>query len=195
LLLGSAFLAIIGAGTAAAIGALGEAPSSSSSPREAASADATRVFLQAAEPLAGETGKYEVKSLLNVRRPLRYGEFVWNETSVHDGPRWIRVDLKRQVISIFRDGHEIGTAVILYGAPEKRTPVGSFPILEKREEYHSRTYDAPMPFMLRLTADGVAVHGSDVRRGKATNGCIGVPLEFAKRLYTRAMNGDIVSVS
>ena len=53
---------------------------------------------------------------------------------------------------------------------------------------------APMPFTLRLTADGVAIHGSDVRERFATHGCIGVPLEFARRLFEQAHVGDEVFV-
>lgn len=135
-----------------------------------------------------------IRSVLNIRRPMKYGEFVWDEAGVPRGPMWIRADLERQIISVFRNGHEIGTAVILYGADSKPTPAGVFPVLEKDADYHSRTYDAPMPFMLRLTADGVAIHGSDVRARAATHGCIGVPLEFARRLYEEMDVGDEVFV-
>ena len=44
---------------------------------------------------------------------------------------WVRIDLTRQLLSVFRDGHEIGSAVILYGTDGKPTPTGSFTILEK----------------------------------------------------------------
>ena len=56
-----------------------------------------------------------------------YGDFVWNDRNVPKGTVWVRVDLKSQIISVFRGGHEIGTAVILYGADEKETPDGVFP--------------------------------------------------------------------
>src|SRR5579864_371024 len=57
-----------------------------------------------------------VKSLLKVSSPMTYGDYLWNDTGVPAGPAWIRVDLKSQIMSVFRSGHEIGTAVILYGA-------------------------------------------------------------------------------
>ena len=138
---------------------------------------------------------YKVLSVLNVRQRMRYGQFIWNELGVGQGKLWVRVDLRRQLISVFRDGHEIGTAVILYGAAGKPTPAGTFSVLEKAEDYHSRTYDAPMPFMLRLTEDGVAIHASDVKWGKATHGCIGVPREFARRLYRQMGLGDRVTIA
>jgi hypothetical protein len=137
----------------------------------------------------------DVKSVLNVPKPMRYGDYLWDEKNVPDGPIWVRVDLKRQLISVFRGGHEIGTAVILYGASEKETPAGLFPVLAKMQDHKSITYDnAPMPYTLRLTEDGVSIHGSDVRWGRATHGCIGVPLEFAHKLFDQVAKGDQVTI-
>lgn len=133
-------------------------------------------------------------SLLRVGRRMHYGDFVWNDRDVPAGPVAIRVDLRAQMLSVFRAGHEIGTAVILYGADSKETPLGRFPILWKGKNHRSSLYDAPMPYTLRLTGDGVAIHGSDVRWGAATHGCVGVPTEFAQFLYAQAQLGDPVSI-
>jgi hypothetical protein len=135
-----------------------------------------------------------IASVLRIETPMRYGDHVWNTEGVPPGPTWVRVDLARQILSVFRGGHEIGSAVILYGAEGKPTPHGRFPILQKAADYHSRTYDAPMPFMLRLTDDGVAIHGSEVREGRATHGCIGVPEPFARRLFPEMNLGDTVFI-
>lgn len=135
-----------------------------------------------------------IRSVLNITKPMHFGDFVWNEDGIGKGPLWIRVDLARQLISVFRGGHEIGTAVILYGGDGKASPTGSFTVLEKSAHYYSHTYDAPMPYMLRLTNDGVAIHGSNVREGWATHGCIGVPLEFARLLFGAAKKGDAVVI-
>ena len=138
--------------------------------------------------------KEVVRSMLSVTRPMRFGDFIWDEDHIPAGPVWVRIDLTRQLLSVFRGGHEIGSAVILYGTDGKATPTGSFTILEKNADYHSHSYDAPMPYMLRLTKDGVAIHGSNVREGWATHGCIGVPLDFAKQLFTAASKGDLVVI-
>lgn len=136
----------------------------------------------------------EVRSLLSVDGELRHGEWLWNDRGVPKGRPTVRVDLRTQLISVVRGGHEIGTAVILYGANSHATPLGRFPVLSKAADYRSRTYDAPMPFTLRLTPDGVALHGSDVRSGRATHGCIGLPLEFARRLFEQVEPGDEVLI-
>lgn len=135
-----------------------------------------------------------VKSLLNVRGAMEYGQFVWNDEGVPAGPIWVRVDLDGQTISVFRAGHEIGTAVVLYGADEKPTPVGRFKVLAKFKDHRSSIYDAPMPYTLRLTHDGIAIHGSNVRRSAATHGCVGVPTAFAALLFGQLKVGNEVAI-
>ena len=135
-----------------------------------------------------------VRSILKVQETLHHGDFQWDDADVPPGRLAIRVDVGRQLVSVFRAGHEIGTAVVLYGTDQKATPLGHFPIKAKLPDYHSRTYDAPMPFSLWLTDSGVAVHGSSVRNGRATNGCVGVPIEFARLLFEAANVGDVVEI-
>ena len=138
--------------------------------------------------------RQEVRSLLNVDRPIRFGGYVWNDTGVPAGAVWVRVDLARQTLSLFRAGHEIGSTVILYGADGKPTPPGVYPVLERAAHHRSSLYDAEMPYMLRLTTDGVAIHASDVRASAATHGCIGVPAGFARLLFAQVKRGDIVAI-
>jgi lipoprotein-anchoring transpeptidase ErfK/SrfK len=136
-----------------------------------------------------------IRSILDIREPMEYGEFRWNDRGVPAGPVWIRIDLKAQLLSVFRAGHEIGTAVILYGTDGLPTPTGKFPILAKWKDHKSATYDnAPMPYTLRLTKDGVAIHGSNVRWGFATHGCIGIPTDFAAKLFGVVHVGDQVLI-
>jgi hypothetical protein len=144
---------------------------------------------------ASSDGSFVVKRVLDIKLPFRHGDYVWDDQGVPAGPIVITIDLAAQTLSVFRAGYEIGAAVILYGANDKPTPLGVFPILEKDADHISNIYDAPMPYMLRLTNDGVAIHGSDVKWGAATHGCIGVPTEFAARLFAQVKPGDRVLIS
>ena len=135
-----------------------------------------------------------VSTILAVPGRMQYGDYRWDDKGVPQGPAWVRVDLKSQIISVFRGGQEIGTAVILYGADGLATPTGKFPILAKLKDHRSQTYDAPMPYTLRLTADGVSIHGSNVRWGYATHGCVGVPTAFAAKLFDKVSVGDDVLI-
>jgi hypothetical protein len=156
-----------------------------------------RVFLtkmQVNQAIATGTLDRSVKSLLAVKAPLHFGDYAWDDRGVPSGPVWIRVDLHSQLMSVFRAGHEIGTAIIVYGGDNKQTPSGKLHILGKARDHRSSLYDAQMPYTLRLTDDGVSIHASSVRWGAATHGCIGVPLPFAKRLFSAASLGDEVVV-
>ena len=162
----------------------------------AAAADG-RIFLttgQQRQAIASGTIDRPVKSLLAVEAPLRYGEYKWNDRGVPAGATWVRIDLGTQLMSVFRAGHEIGTAVVVYGGDNKETPTGKLHILGKARNHRSSLYDAEMPYTLRLTNDGVSIHGSSVRWGAATHGCIGVPLDFAERLFDAARIGDEVVI-
>lgn len=156
-----------------------------------------RIFLtksQVDQAISSGTLDRPVKSLLAVKSQLQFGDYSWDDHGVPNGPTWIRVDLGSQLISVFRAGHEIGTAVIVYGGDNKQTPAGKLHILGKARDHRSSLYDAQMPYTLRLTDDGVAIHASSVRWGAATHGCIGVPLPFAQRLFSAAKVGDEVVV-
>ena len=98
-------------------------------------------------------------------------------------------------MSVYRAGVEIGRSSLIYGADNKPTPLGTFPILEKDADHWSNLYDAPMPHMLRLTWDGVAIHGSPtLEEALATRGCVGLPTEFAAHLFDAVRVGDQVIV-
>ena len=142
-------------------------------------------------------GGFVIKSILPIEGTIRYGDWFWDESAAPaTGQLVITVDLDARVISAFRDGHEIGTAVVLVGTQEHPTPLGVFPILTKERDNVSEKYNnAPMPWTLRLTRDGVAIHGSPVMNGYASHGCIGVPDDFAAKLFAAAKRGDKVIIT
>lgn len=139
--------------------------------------------------------RYTVKRILPITGPLRYGEWHWDEAGVPAGPIVITVDLAARVLSVFRDGHEIGATAIIYGAEEKPTPLGVFPVTQKDADHVSNIYGAPMPFMLRMTNDGISIHGSEVTPELMTHGCVGVPTPFARKLFAQVRLGDKVIVT
>lgn len=140
---------------------------------------------------------FVIKSILPIEGSIRYGEWYWDESRApKTGKLVMTVDLDARVISVFRDGHEIGTAVALLGTRKHPTPLGTFPILTKEKDNVSEKYNnAPMPWTLRLTWDGIAIHGSPVLNGYASHGCIGVPDQFAEKLFAIAKRGDKVVIT
>ncbi len=148
-------------------------------------------------PAVASNDPFVIKSILPIEGSIRYGDWFWDESAApRTGKLVITVDLEARVISAFRDGHEIGTAVALLGTQQHPTPLGSFPILTKEKDNVSEKYNnAPMPHTLRLTWDGIAIHGSPVMNGYASHGCIGVPDEFAAKLFAAAKRGDKVIIT
>ncbi len=144
---------------------------------------------------AAPDDKFVVKRILQIDEPFVHGYYKWDDEGVPEGELVVTVDLKAESISVFRAGYEIGAAVITFGDSEKPTPTGVFPITQKSKDHVSNIYGSPMPYMLRLTNDGVAIHASDVKWGWGTRGCIGVPMEFARRLFEQATLGDRVIVT
>ena len=137
-----------------------------------------------AAPAAPKDERFVIKRILPITGPIKYGEWHWDEAGVPAGPLVITVDLDARVLSVFRGGYEIGATAVLLGTNETPTPLGVFPVKWKDANHHSSTYDnAPMPYTMNLTADGVSIHGTTVEKGYASHGCIGVPNDFAKKIF------------
>jgi hypothetical protein len=165
-----------------------------------ASRPAVVQHVPAAKPIAEPVARpepYTVRRILDVPGVLRIGDHYWDETGAPAGQVVITVDLQAKVLSIFRGGYEIGTAAVLYGGDDKPTPLGVFPITEKDADHRSSLYaGAPMPYMMRLTNDGISIHGSPgMEPGLMTHGCVGVPVAFAKKLFRAAGLGTKVIVT
>ena len=140
---------------------------------------------------------FVVKRILEIDGPLKYGDWYWDDKDVPDGPIVMTVDLDARVISVFKGGYEIGAAAALLGTDEHPTPTGTFPILWKQRHNVSEKYNnAPMPWSMFLTKDGVAIHGgSTVENGYASHGCIAIPDELASRIFAIAKKGDKVIIT
>lgn len=137
----------------------------------------------------------EVRSVLDLPRSFKPGEHAWLDAEYARGPLRIFIDLETELVHVVRGDTEIGRARTIFGTDDHPTPVGNFRILQKREEHVSNIYHVPMPYMMRLTWDGVAIHATDVRGRSATHGCVGVPDEFAARLFKEAKIGTEVVVA
>ena len=165
----------------AAAGPAANAPASPSSP--------------AAAPAPKPDENFVIKRILPIEGAIKYGEWHWDEANVPAGPIVVTVDLDARVISIFRGGFEIGAAAVLLGTQEKPTPTGVFPITQKKRRHVSNLYDAPMPYMQRLTDDGITLHATQVEWGYASHGCIGMPEAFAKKVFETTKVGDRVYIT
>ena len=105
------------------------------------------------------------------------------------------ISLPDQTLSAYRNGIRIAYSSISSGVKGRSTPRGVFTILEKEATHFSNKYHhAPMPYMQRLTWAGVAMHAGELPGYPASHGCIRLPRDFAKKLYTLTTPGTTVIV-
>lgn len=169
---------------------------SQASPHEPATTSGALPAPSAPLAITAEDEPFIIKRVLPIKGAIPYGEWHWDESNVPDGSIVVTVDLDARVVSVFRGGYEIGAAAVLLGTEEKPTPLGIFPITQKKKYHESNIYDgAPMPFMQRLTNDGITLHGSEVERGYASHGCVGMPNPFAEKLFNTTKVGDKVYIT
>jgi hypothetical protein len=127
---------------------------------------------------------------------LQPGEYLWMPELAPSGPLAMVISLPQQLGYVYRNGVRIGVTTVSTGRPGYETPPGVYSILQKRVEHYSNRYDnAPMPYMQRLTWDGVALHAGNVPGKPASHGCIRLPKAFASKLYDVTERGMIVIVA
>lgn len=96
----------------------------------------------------------------------------------------IVVSKPSQKMHVFANGKLWRSSEVSTGKRGKETPSGVFAILQKKTFHRSNIYsNAPMPFMQRLTWDGIAIHAGHVPGYPASHGCIRLPNAFAQELF------------
>ncbi|MBU3078445.1 L,D-transpeptidase [Sphingomonas quercus] len=153
----------------------------------------------AAQPLAAQpqtltpAQPVTIEAVINALKP---GQYLWAPQLAPAGPMMIVVSLAKQRAYIYRNGVIIGVSTISSGKAGKATPTGVFTILQKKVDHKSNLYnDAPMPYMQRLTWDGIAMHAGNLPGYPASHGCIRLPLAFAKLLYAETSFGLTVVIT
>ena len=127
---------------------------------------------------------------------MKPGEYVWAPEVAPQGPMLLIVNVSTQRAVLFRNGVPIAATTVSTGRPGHATPTGVFTILQKQVEHHSSIYDnAPMPFMQRLTWQGVALHAGNLPGYPASHGCVRLPAAFAKLLYKATRVGMTVVIT
>ncbi|MET0868694.1 MAG: L,D-transpeptidase [Pseudorhodoplanes sp.] len=127
---------------------------------------------------------------------LKPGQFVWTPERATEGPVVVLVSIPGQWVVVYRGGTRIGMSTCSTGKPGHTTPAGVFVILQKDKDHHSSTYNnASMPYMERLTWQGVALHAGNLPGYPASHGCVRLPLDFAKLLFGVTTLGTPVIVA
>ena len=152
-------------------------------------AGAVPLAIAAGELIASE------EQLANPKK-LKPGEFAWHPERSPDGPVVIIVSIPDQWVTVYRNGKRIAVSTCSTGRPGHSTPTGTFVILEKDVNHHSSLYNnAPMPYMERVTWGGVALHAGQLPGYPASHGCVRLPKEFSRLLFTVTHVGTAVIIA
>lgn len=130
---------------------------------------------------------------------LSAGDYLWNGAVVvppASSDVRIVVSIADQKMYVYRAAKLVAVSTVSTGKPGHDTPTGDFKILQKAVKHNSNQYDnASMPYMQRITWDGVAIHAGRDPGYAASHGCVRVPIAFAKRLYAITRLGARVSIT
>ena len=112
---------------------------------------------------------------------------------------YIIVNLSEQKAYAIEDGYVLFEGRISSGKPGRETPEGEFHILQKKRYHRSNLWPRPkggaqMPYMLRLTNTGIAMHLGVVPNKAASHGCIRLKKGFAQEMFDWAKVGTKVYV-
>lgn len=124
------------------------------------------------------------------------GDYVWKPEASPVGPVVIIVGIPQQSMYVYRNGVRIGRSTVSTGMEGHPTPTGIFTIKQKKVDHESSIYKgAKMPYMQRLTWDGIAIHAGRLPGYPASHGCVGLPVDFAEKLYAVTAPGTTVIVT
>ena len=116
---------------------------------------------------------------------LKPGQYIWRDVPGNAAPNRVIISLGEQLAYLYRGDQLMAVATISTGVEGRDTPTGIFSVLDKRPMYRSKKYDnAPMPWMQRIDQYGIALHAGYNPGAPASHGCIRLPGEFAKKLYS-----------
>ncbi len=106
------------------------------------------------------------------------------------------VSIKSQQVTFYDADGWILRAPVSTGTTGRETPAGVFAVIEKNKDHHSSLYDdAWMPNMLRITWNGIALHGGPLPGYAASHGCVRMPFDFAAKVFDKAPMGMRVIIS
>ncbi|WP_375401895.1 L,D-transpeptidase family protein [uncultured Sphingomonas sp.] len=125
---------------------------------------------------------------------LAPGRFVWHDPGTAE-PVTVVISLPLQRAFLYRGETLVAATAVSTGADDTPTPTGVYPILQKAAAHRSNLYDASMPYMQRLTWDGIALHAGADPGFPASHGCIRLPTAFARKLFEVTTLGTAVVVT
>jgi ankyrin repeat protein len=124
----------------------------------------------------------------------------WRSTQILLGggpaPEKLRVEisLASQRIALVKDGVQTYHARCSTGRPGYSTKRGEFVITNKERNHRSTIYHVDMPYFMRLSCLDFGMHAGYVADRPVSHGCIRLPEDAARKLYSEVPVGTVVTV-
>jgi len=80
-----------------------------------------------------------------------------NEPKIASG-KYIDINLSKQLLTIFKDGTNMGTYRVSTGKAAMPTPTGTYSVLNKQRKRWSKEYHLFMPYWMQFTRAGHGIH-------------------------------------
>jgi ankyrin repeat protein len=106
----------------------------------------------------------------------------------------IEISLALQHIAVIKDGVPVFSTVCSTGRQGYSTRTGSFVITDKERSHRSTIYKVEMPYFMRLSCLDFGMHEGVVPNYPASHGCIRMPGDAARKLFTEIPIGTLVTV-
>ncbi len=142
---------------------------------------------------AAAMARFHMEEVFGEKRP-KPGQYLWRKGSFDGEPRVV-ISLTDQLAYLYRGDALVAVAAISTGVDKHPTPKGIFRVLVKKPMHRSIKYDnAPMPFTQMFDKYGTALHAGHNPGYPASHGCVRLPSEFAKKLYSITDLGATVMI-
>ncbi len=115
------------------------------------------------------------------------------------GSKRIVVDVSTQMAYAYEGKQLIYGGWASTGQKKYKTPTGRYRVLAKEKEHISNQWPKPnggakMPYMLRLTWSGIALHSGYTPNYPASHGCVRLQKDLAKNIFNWAKIGTKVLI-
>ncbi|MBW4719213.1 L,D-transpeptidase [Saccharothrix obliqua] len=93
---------------------------------------------------------------------------------------------------IYHGQASYGPVPVTHGRPGFETPTGTFSVLRKVKDEWSKPYNAPMPYSVYFTDNGIAFHEGSLT--EQSHGCVHLSHEAAVTFFDNLFPGEQVQV-
>ena len=107
----------------------------------------------------------------------------------------VEISLAQQNMTVIKDGVTVFSTKVSTGRQGFKTPPGQYVITDKDRDHMSTIYKCPMPYFMRLNCRDFGMHAGVVPTYPASHGCIRLPGDAAKKLFSEIPIGTVVMIN